>query len=158
MSDYNVAPYSEDALPQPISPEGAKIANTYLANACSVVSTSHELGIPTHEISAVLHEPLVKSYVNGILKETGYQHMAKLAEKLDELIELKWEEIEEAEIGSNKDIADLINMAHKMRLDMSKLLQAEQPTGPASQKNTQVNVFGDGSYGKLMGRLFGDEK
>lgn len=158
MSDYNVAAYSEDALPLAISPEGAKIANTYLANACSVVNTSHELGIPTHEISAVLHEPLVKSYVNGILKEAGYQHMAKLAQKLDELIDMKWEEITEAEIGSNKDIADLINLAHKMRLDMSKFLQNEESSGPSSQKNTQVNVFGDGSYGKLMGRLFGDEK
>jgi hypothetical protein len=156
MNDYNVAAYSEDALPQAISPEGAKIANSYLANACSVTATSHQLGIPTHEISAVLHEPLIKSYVNGILRETGYQHMAKLAQKLDDLIDLKWEEIEEAEIGSNKDIADLINMAHKMRLDMSKLLQADTPTGPSNQKNTQVNVFGDGSYGKLMQHLFKD--
>ena len=49
-------------------------------------------------------------------------------------------------------------MAHDMRKEMSKLLQADDVKGPASQKNTQVNVFGDGSYGKLMGRLFGDEK
>ena len=71
MTDYNISPYSEDAMPECISPEGAKIANTYLANACSIMETSAELGIPTHEISATLHQPLVKTYVNGILRETG---------------------------------------------------------------------------------------
>lgn len=140
-------------MPEQISPEGAKIANTYLANACSISDTSHSLGIPTHEIAACLHQPLVKSYVNGILRETGYRHMVQIAEKLDELVERKWEELEEAEIGSNKDIADLLSLAHKMRMDMSKLLQADNTGNAVNQKNTQVNVYGDGSYGKLMEKL-----
>jgi hypothetical protein len=50
MSDYSIAPYSLDALPQVISPEGAEIANTYLANACSITHTSEQLGLPAHEI------------------------------------------------------------------------------------------------------------
>lgn len=154
MSDYNIAPYSEDAMPEQISPEGAEIANTYLANACSIIDTSSALGIPTHEISATLQQPLVKTYVNGILRETGYRHMVQIAEKLDNLIERKWEELEEAEIGSNKDIAELLQLAHKMRMDMSNLLQKDVTgLGPGVQKNTQVNVYGDGSYGKLMEKL-----
>jgi hypothetical protein len=153
MSDYAVTPYSEDALPQAISPEGAEIANTYLANACSIKSTSDQLGIPSHEISAMLHEPLVKTYVQSILKETGYRHMVKIAEKLDDLIEKKWEELEEAEIGSNKDIADLLQLAHKMQVDMSKVLQNDSDKGPKIQKNTQINNYGEGNYGKLMDKL-----
>ena len=154
MSDYNIAPYSEDANPQIISPEGAEIANTYLANACSIKATSNMLNIPTHEISAALHDPMVKNYVTGVLRETGYQHMEKIVHKFDEIIELKWEELQEAEIGSNKDIADLLNMVHKMRMDMSRLLQADTKNdAPASQKNTQVNVFGEGKYGALMEKL-----
>ena len=154
MSDYNIKPYSEDALPEAISPEGAAIANTYLANACSLMSTSSSLDLPTHEIAAVLQQPLVKAYVNSILRETGYRHMVKIAEKLDELVDRKWEELEEAEIGSNKDIADLLQLAHKMRMDMSKLLQADVgKDGPANVKQTQVNVYGDGNYGKLMEKL-----
>lgn len=154
MSDYNLAPYSTDELPEQISPEGAKIANTYLANACSLTETSHSLDIPTHEISATLQQPLVKTYVNGILREHGYRHMVQISAKLDDLIEKKWEELEEAEIGSNKDIADLLQLAHKMRMDMSNLLQKDVAgLGPGVQKNTQVNVYGDGNYGKLMEKL-----
>lgn len=152
MSDYDIAPYSEDAMPEQISPEGAKIANTYLANACSINDTSRVLDIPTHEISAMLQQPLVKTYVNSILREHGYRHMVQIATKLDEVIDRKWEELEEAEIGSNKDIADLLQLAHKMRLDMSNLLQKDAP-GPSVQKNTQVNVYGEGNYGKLMEKL-----
>ena len=40
-----------------------------------------------------------------------------------------------------------------MRMDMSKLLQADNKEGPSTQKNTQVNVYGEGSYGKLMEKL-----
>jgi len=153
MSDYNISPYSEDALPDQISPEGATVANTYLRNACSIIQTSEELDLPTHEISAQLHQPLIKQYVNSILKETGYRHMEVIARKMDDLIDKKWEELEEAEIGSNKDIAELLSLAHKMRMDMSKLLQNEVSKQPLSQKNVQVNNYGEGSYGALMKRL-----
>lgn len=153
MSEYQISEYSEDALPSKISPEGATVANTYLANACSILQTSHTLDMPTHEISAMLHQPLVKIYVNSILRENGFRHMVKIAEKLDDLVEKKWEELEEAEIGSNKDIVDLLSLAHKMQMDMSKLLQNDTDKGPGIQKNTQVNIYGKGSYGKLMEKL-----
>jgi hypothetical protein len=154
MSDYNIAPYSEDAMPQTISPEGAEIANVYLRNACSIAATSEELNLPTHQVSAALHDPMVKNYVTGVLRETGYQHMEKIVNKFDRLIDMKWEELEEAEIGSNKDIADLLNMIHKMRMEMSRLLQADiKNDAPVHQKNTQVNVFGEGKYGALMEKL-----
>jgi len=153
MNDYQLSPYSEDALPQAVSPEGAKIANTYLANACSIKDTSQALSMPTFEISAILQQPLVKTYVNSILREYSYGHMVKIAEKLDDLVDIKWAELEEAEIGSNKDIADLLALAHKMRLDMSNLLQKDVAKGEGVTKNTQVNVYGEGSYGLLMEKL-----
>ena len=87
MSDYQISPFSEDVLPQQISPEGAEIANTYLANACSLAATSQQLNKPAEEISAMLHEPLIKNYVASILKETGYAHMDRIAQKLDEIID-----------------------------------------------------------------------
>ena len=154
MSEYDIAPYSEDAMPQAISPEGAEIANTYLENACSIKATSEILGIPTHTISAALHDPMVQNYVNGVLRENGHRHMENILNKLDSVIDMKWEELEEAEIGSSKDIAELLQMAHKMRMDMSRLLQADtKNNAPLTQKNTQVNVFGEGKYGALMEKL-----
>ena len=153
MSAQDISPFSEDAHPNKISPEGANIANTYLLNSCSILNTAKDLNLPTHEVSAVLQEPLVKTYVNSILKENGYRHMIKIAEKLDDLIDKKWVELEEAEIGSNKDIADLLNLAHRMRMDMAKFLQGETPASPSTLNQTQVNVFGKGQYGKLMQKL-----
>ena len=154
MTDYDIAPYSEDAMPQAISPEGAEIANTYLENACSIKATSEILGIPTHTVSAALHDPMVQNYVTGVLRENGHRHMETIITKLDAVIEMKWEELEEAEIGSSKDIADLLQMAHKMRLEMSRLLQADtKNNAPVNQRNTQVNVFGEGKYGALMEKL-----
>jgi hypothetical protein len=83
--------------------------------------------------------------------------MEKIVQKFDKIIDMKWEELEEAEIGSNKDIADLLNMVHKMRMDMSKLLQADTAkTAPTNMKNTQVNVYGEGNYGVLMEKLLND--
>jgi len=154
MSDYEIAPYSEDAMPQAISPEGAEIANTYLENACSIKATSEILGLPTHTVSAALHDPMVRNYVTGVLRENGHRHMELIVNKLDQVIEMKWEELEEAEIGSSKDIADLLQIAHKMRMEMSRLLQADtKNNAPVNQKNTQVNVFGEGKYGALMEKL-----
>ncbi len=154
MSDYELSPFSQDAMPAKISPEGAKVANSYLENACSVIQTAKYLNIPPEEVSTILHQPLVKTYVNSILRETGYRHMVQIAAKLDELIDKKWEELEEAEIGSNKDIADLLSLAHKMRMDMSNQLQRDTlRDAPTTQSNTQVNVYGEGSYGKLMEKL-----
>lgn len=157
MSEYDIAPYSEDAMPATISPEGAEIANTYLENACSIKATSEILGIPTHTVSAALHDPMVKNYVTGVLRESGYRHMENILNKLDSVIDMKWEELEEAEIGSSKDIADLLQMAHKMRMDMSRLLQADTKNdAPTKQNNTQVNVFGEGKYGALIEKLLKD--
>lgn len=154
MSDYNLARYSEDALPEAISPEGAEIANYYLANGCSVTNTSNQLSIPTHHIYAVLDEPLVKKYVMNVLKENGLRHMARIADKMDEIVEKKLEELEEAEIGSNKDIADLLFQAHKMRKDMADILSKEVgKPAPTNQQNIQINEYGNTSYGKLIQQL-----
>jgi phage terminase small subunit len=145
---------SEDFKPPQISPEGALVANTYLENACSLKATATQLNTPTHEIASLLKQPMIKYYVHSILRETSYRHMTKIAEKLDDLVERKWEELEEAEIGSNKDIADLLALAHKMRSDMAKMLQTDaKADAPATQHNTQINNYGEGNYGALMEKL-----
>ena len=91
--------------------------------------------------------------------DTGYRNRFKLGAALDDLIERKLEEAEESEMYSNKDLADLIQMAHKMRMDELKA-QAEMEKAKASQIKTQNNVlvnadvpFGQGNYGELMKKL-----
>ena len=91
--------------------------------------------------------------------DTGYRNRFKLGQALDTLIEKKLEEAEESEIYSNKDLADLYALAHKMRMDEMKA-QTELEKAKASQIKTQNNVqinaevpFGQGNYGELMKKL-----
>jgi len=60
---------------------------------------------------------------------------------------------------SNKDIAELLQLAHKMRVDEMKIQtdasKAEQ-SSIKHQTNVQINdnsTFGEGNYGELMKKL-----
>ena len=75
------------------------------------------------------------------------------------------EEAEESEIYSNKDLADLLQMAHKMRMDeMKAQVELEKVKAGNVKALTQNNVhingevpFGQGNYGELMKKLLKDK-
>lgn len=130
-----------------ISPEGFDIANAYLEHG-TVQETANALQIPQHEVVATLNQREIKTYLDGVYMDLGYRNKNKLGAIMDKMIESKLEEAEETGIYTSKDLAELIAMQHKMRMDEIK---AEQKV---DQSNT-VNIaqFGDGNYGKLMERL-----
>ena len=75
------------------------------------------------------------------------------------MINSKLEEAQETGIYSSKDLADLMMMAHKMRMDelkaQAELMKAEG-ANIKNQTNVQINEalpFGQGNYGKLMEKL-----
>ena len=77
---------------------------------------------------------------------------------------LSLEEAEETQIYSNKDMADLLAMAHKMRIEELKA-QTEMEKAKAQTVKTQVNIqdnsglpFGQGNYGKLLSKLIKEDK
>ena len=107
-----------------ISPEGLEIANTYLKTT-SVADTALSLGLPEDKVSRYLGQREVKKYVDTVFLDVGYRNRFKLAGALDNIIERKLEELDEADMTSNKDIADLLQMAHKIRMDKSKLKQMQ---------------------------------
>ena len=58
------------------------------------------------------------------------------------LIDKKLEEADESQIYTNKDLADLIQMAHKMRMDEIKAmaeLEKAKTSNIKSQTNVQIN-------------------
>ena len=67
--------------------------------------------------------------------DTGYRTVSKLGQALDTLIE-KTEEVEESEIYSNKDLADLYALAHKMRMDVYAFKSIEKGKS-VTDKNTK---------------------
>ena len=145
-----------------ISPEGLEVANAYLELG-NIQAVCVRLKLDEGECSEILAKREVKGYIDQVYLDTGYRNRFKLATALDDLIDRKMEEAEESEIYSNKDLADLLQLAHKMRMDEIKA-QAELEKAKAStiktQNNIQVNAevpFGQGNYGELMKKLLKDK-
>ena len=145
-----------------MSPEGLEIANTYLAKG-SIPAVCAELGVTESEVSDVLNKREIKTYIDTVFLDTGYRNRFKISETLDMLIEKKLEESEETEIYTNKDMADLLQMAHKMRIEEIKA-QTEMVKANAQVVKTQVNIqdnsgtpFGQGNYGELIKKLMKDQ-
>jgi hypothetical protein len=81
---------------------------------------------------------------------------------MDALIKQKFQELEEAGAGSQKDIAELLALSHKMSMDLlDKEIQLEKirsGTAPQKQVNVQINEGLDGSkYSKLVHQLISGE-
>ncbi len=146
-----------------ISPEGLEIANAYLELG-NIPAVSLRLKVDEGKISEYLLKREVKQYVDQVYLDTGYRNRTKLAETLDLLIEKKLEEAEESEVYTNKDVADLLAMSHKIRMDELKA-QTEMEKAKAQTIKTQVNIqdnsqvpFGQGNYGELMKKLMESQK
>jgi len=143
-----------------ISPEGLEVANSYLQFG-NIKAVSDELRIPEDKIATLLNKRDVKKYIDTVYLDMGYRNRNNIAGVLDEMIASKLEEAQESGVYSNKDLADLLTMAHKMRMDEIKAqadLAKAESTGPKNQTNVQINgevPFGQGNYGKLMEKLLG---
>ena len=141
-----------------ISPEGLEVANCYLqfGNIRAVCVYMH---VSEDKVVELLNKREVKKYIDTVYLDMGYRNKNNIACVLDEMINSKLEEAKETGVYSSKDLADLMMMAHKMRMDEMKaqaeLLKAET-TSIKNQTNVQINEalpFGQGNYGKLMEKL-----
>ncbi len=145
-----------------MSPEGLEIANSYLTSG-SVEDVSDELKVPKDIIVSTLQKREIKQYIDSVYMDLGYRNRFKLGKALDLLIDRKFEEAEESEMYSNKDLADLIHLAHKMRMDEIKAqteIDKYRVGRIKTQNNVQINSelpFGQGNYGKLMDKLLKSE-
>ena len=146
-----------------MSPEGLEIANSYLANG-EVSVVSRKLGVSREVVVAALNKREVQKYIDTVYMDSGYRNRFKLAETLDKLIDQKLEEAEETEISPSKDLADLLMMQHKIRMDEMKAqteLEKVKNSPIKTQNNVQINTdvpFGQGNYGTLMKKLLEAEK
>jgi|TARA_Y100000310_G_C20352004_1_gene654811 molybdenum cofactor biosynthesis enzyme len=144
-----------------ISPEGLEVANFYLqfGNIRAVVE---HLGVSENKVVDLLNKREVKKYIDTVYLDMGYRNKNNIAAVLDEMIQSKLEEASETGVYSSKDLADLLQMAHKMRMDEIKAqteIEKSSYSGLKSQTNVQINEgvpFGQGNYGKLMEKLLKD--
>lgn len=132
-----------------LTPEALDIANAYLTYG-SAKDTAEQLGIPEYQVVQLLERKDVKDYITGVYLDRGYRNRHKLGEVLDKMIDSKLEEAAESGIYTSKDLLELLQFAHKMRMDEIK----NDTSGPT------VNIanFGQGNYGQLMEKLLNNDK
>lgn len=140
-----------------ISPENLEIANAYLEQQ-SIDKVSQTLGVSTDLVSKTLQQREVRAYIDSVFLDLGFNNRFRMRQAMDALIQQKFQELEEAGVGSGKDIADLLQMSHKMSMDiLDRQIKLEEAKAKniRSQVNVQVNEFGnDGTkYGSLLERL-----
>lgn len=142
-----------------ISPEGLEVANCYLQYG-NIRAVCDFMGVPENKVVEVLNKREVKRYIDTVYLDMGYRNKNNIASVLDEMIQSKLDEAQETGVYSSKDLADLLQMAHKMRMDeikaMAELEKAQNASNIRNQTNVQINEalpFGQGNYGKLMEKL-----
>jgi molybdenum cofactor biosynthesis enzyme len=141
-----------------ISPEGMEIANAYLQFG-NIRAVCEFTGVAEDKVVELLNKREVKRYIDTVYLDLGYRNKNNIGSLLDEMIQSKLEEAQETGVYTSKDLADLLTMAHKMRMDeikaQAELLKAENAQ-IKNQTNVQINEalpFGQGNYGKLMEKL-----
>jgi hypothetical protein len=140
-----------------ISPESLEIANCYLHFQDSI-QVAENLDIPVHLVQQTLTRRDVKAYIDQVFFDVGFNNRFKMRSAMDAIIKKKFQELEEAEVGSNKDISELLALSHKItmeQLGMQLELEKVRNSQIKSQVNVQINeAGGDGTrYGRLIQQL-----
>lgn len=140
-----------------ISPEALEVANCYL-QLQDPRQVAEELGLEPTQVTDILQRREVRGYIDHVFMDTGYNNRFLLRRAMDALIKQKFQELEEGGVGSNKDIAELLQMSHKMSMDLlDRQIQLEKlratNTGPQKQVNVQINELDGSKYSQLVQRL-----
>lgn len=144
-----------------ISPEALEIANCYL-QLQDARQVADNLDLDPQLVTTTLARKEVRSYIDQVFFDTGYNNRFLMRRAIDAVIRQKFESMEESGVGSSKDIADLLALSHKMSMDLlEKEIQLakvqQERVGPQRQVNVQINE-GDGSkYGQLIHKLISGE-
>jgi hypothetical protein len=151
----NLVPTNTPAETLRISPEALEVANSYL-QLQDLQKVAADLDMPVDMVTTMLAKREVKAYIDNVFMNVGFNNQFKLRGAMDALIAQKFQELDEAGVGSGKDIADLLALSHKMTietLDRQIALEKLKSESIKNQVNVQVNEFGSGAYGNLMEKL-----
>ena len=138
-----------------IAPEALEVANCYL-QVQDARRVADELDMPVTLVTEILARREVKSYVDHVFMDTGFNNRFEMRAAMDALIKKKFQEMHEADVGSTKDITELLALSHKMSMDLLdreiQLAKAQQSSAPQKQVNVQINDDGS-KYSSLISRL-----
>lgn len=139
-----------------IPPEVLEVANCYL-QCQDIRQVADELGKTPDLISDILQRKEVRTYINQVFMDTGFNNRYSMRRAMDAIIRKKFQELEESETGSTKDIIDILALSHKMTmetLDREIALEKIRRGDLKSQVNVQINNEGTMSnYDKLLDKI-----
>lgn len=138
-----------------LAPEYLEVANSYLQTQDSV-KTADDLGVDLETVLSILAKKEVRSYINAVFFDIGFNNRGRMRAAMDAVLRKKFQEMEESDTGSTKDIADLMALSHKMtmeQLEMERRIEEAKNSGLKSQVNVQINETGGGNYNSLIERL-----
>jgi bifunctional DNA-binding transcriptional regulator/antitoxin component of YhaV-PrlF toxin-antitoxin module len=144
-----------------IAPEALEVANCYL-QLNDPKKVAEELDLAPDLVVDILKRREVRQYIDSVFFDSGYNNRFLMRRAMDALIKQKFQELEEAGTGSQKDISELLALSHKMSMDLlDKEIQLEKirsGTAPQKQVNVQINEGLEGSkYSQLVQRLITGE-
>lgn len=143
-----------------ISPEALEVANCYL-QLQNIREVADALDLTPDFVSQVLSRREVRAYVDHVFMDTGFNNSSRMRAAMDAIIKKKFQELEESDMGSTKDIIEILALSHKMTMDqLDRQIKLEQlRQGPAQTKtqvnNVQINDAGGSNYERLLGKLMG---
>lgn len=140
-----------------ISPEQLEVANAYLQTP-DISKVSEDLDIPREIVAEYLSKREVKAYIDSVFFNLGFNNRFQMRGLMDSIIKKKLQEMDEADVGSNKDIIEILTLSHKMTMEqMDKEIQLEKLRAPPKiQTNIQINEAAGVQttrYGSLLEKL-----
>ena len=140
-----------------IAPEALEVANCYL-QLQDAKRVAQELDLAPTLVTEILSRREVKSYIDHVFMDTGFNNKFEMRAAMDALIKQKFQELHESQTGSTKDIAELLQISHKMSMDLlDREIQLEKlrqgPGGPQKQVNLQINELDGSKYSHLISKL-----
>lgn len=138
-----------------IAPEALEVANCYL-QLQDAKRVADELDLAPTLVTEILSRREVRAYIDHVFMDTGFNNKFEMRAAMDALIKQKFQELHESQTGSTKDIAELLQISHKMSMDLlDREIQLEKlraGTAPTKQVNVQINDDGS-KYSSLISRL-----
>ena len=139
-----------------ISPEGLEVANAYLQNP-DIAKVADDLDISRELVAETLAKREVKAYIDSVFMNLGFNNRFQMRNLMDSIIKKKLQDMDEADIGSNKDIIEILTLSHKMTMEhMDKEIQLAKLHAPKVQTNIQINNENPAQgtrYGALLDQL-----
>lgn len=138
-----------------ISPEALEVANCYL-QLQDLNKVADELDCTKELVTQILAKKEVKAYIDQVFFNLGFNNRFRMRQAMDAVIQKKFQELEESEMGSTKDIAELLALSHKMTMDeLGRQIELEklQQANIKNQVNVQINDGGGNKYDNLMRQL-----